>query len=548
DLSDKQRVSASFFWGKNVLDFLSVDEDLRTADFQYHEIEHWGVNASWSARWNNRWSTSVIISNSAYKLNYEYLYQREIIPDEEEEGIIDKAWLKDEDEEDDGEGDEDEEDNENEGDEDEDMEENEEDLEDPNEGDGFFDDRFEDAPDSLQDRGSWNNSLNYTEIKVVQSLSLQNANLDLGFQYNHLEIKYALREENLFDEDKVQAFYEKGSSFALFSDFSLGRGYSYSIDIGSRVNYFEFVDVFTIDPQFSGSYSPTNWFTLKASGGTYHQLIRTLRDFENSISNTSEEIWFVSDAEEIPVIKNQQLNAGFLIQHRGWLFDVEAYTKKLTGLSTFNYSFGSASIDDYEEGEETIRGVDVLLRKRFARHRSWVSYSYSKSESFFEDISDDPFPSSLDQPHKLTISQSYSTPKFEVSLGWTVKSGIPYTAPVSDEAERVITIIAEDDNDADNLEEQYYAIQYDGINNRRLPVYHRLDASFWFFFSGRSPSGFNGKLGISMLNILNQQNVHTRNFFVDDDPDIEENDFVEVFREERYLLGFTPNITLSLRF
>ena len=233
---------------------------------------------------------------------------------------------------------------------------------------------------------------------------------------------------------------------------------------------------------------------------------------------------------------------------RGWLVDIEGYSKKLTGLSTFTYNFGSSSLEDYDEGEEYIYGVDVLVRKRFRRFRSWISYSYSKSMSYFEDISDTRFPSNLDQPHKLTFSQSYSTEQFELSLGWTVKSGIPYTSPVSDVAERVVRVIGADDNDGDVEEEEFFEIQYDGINNNRLPMYNRLDASIWYFFSGGKNTRFQGKIGVSILNILDHQNIQQRSFFVDQDPNDTDAEETDLFSEERYLLGLTPNLTISLKF
>lgn len=552
-INSRHQINASYFSGRNTLDFTSIDQDLRTADFQYHNVQHSGFNLNWKAEVSSNWTSEVSISSSNYSLDFEYLYQREIGNDGNElqkifgnrVNIIQDCDEESEEEcEELGEEEEEEEcDEECEEEEREDEEENEDELEDPNNEDKFFNDRFEEAPDSLQDRGSWNNTLNNTEIKWINRIGLNSGAIVLGAQINFMEFKYSLREENAFEYDDIRAFYEKGNSFAGFTNLNIQLFQNSDLDLGLRLNHFNFVNVTTLDPQLSYRYQ---WdrILLKTSVSRKHQAIRTLQDVENSISNTTEEIWFIADRESIPLIRNEQVMAGFTFSNRGWLLDVEAYHKNLRGLTTIGYSTSGSTIDEFETGTETIQGVDILMRKRFRRLRNWISYSYSKSESNFADLSNTKFTSQLDQPHKLSINTSYSTSRFEFSLGWQYKSGLPFTPLSNEEAIRVEEI---DDNDSDQEAEVYYEIEYGNLNSKRLSNYHRMDASVWYYFSGNTRQ-WTGKLGLSIQNLYNRTNILNKTYFIDQDGVDDEDELVDVYAEQRQLLGFTPNITLSISF
>ncbi len=550
-VNSRNQITGSFFSGKNTLDFTSIDQNQKTADFQYHNVKHAGFNINWKSEFSSNWTSELSVSGSSYNLDFEYLFQREIDGNESQfikqssRNIFSVQDCEEGEEGCDDEEDEEEEecDDECEEEEREDDEENEEELEDPNEEDEFFGDRFENAPDSLQDRGSWNNSLINTEIKWMNRFTYNKGVIALGMQVNFMELKYSLREENAFEFDELRSFYEKGNSFAGFTNINFQPYQRSNLDMGLRLNHFNFVDVTTLDPQFTYS---QQWdrLMLKTSLSRKHQAIRTLQDVENSISNTTEEIWFIADRESIPLIRNEQIMIGLVFNRKGWLLDVEAYHKKLSGLTTLGYSTSGASIDEFETGKETINGIDVLIRKRLKRLRNWISYSYSRSESNFEDLSDNVFVSQLDQPHKLSLNTSYSTAKFEVSLGWQIKSGLPFTPISNEEAVRVESI---DDNDSDSDPEVFYEIEYGQLNSKRLPNYHRMDASVWYYFSGGS-NNWTGKLGLSIQNIYNRTNILNRNYFIDQDGVDDEDEFVDIYTEQRQLLGFTPNLTLSISF
>lgn len=510
----KSHISVSAYSNKNKLDFRTVNQETSSADFQFHEVQSTGINANWENFWSSNFETKLSISHSYYDLEFKFLNQREIL------GINtnpEKLFFKMEDEDEDEEDEEDEE---------------EEDEDDP------FDGGFDSAEDSLSDRGTWTNQIKNTEIRLVNTYSTGPNRFIYGGQLNFLNVRYALKEDNLFEDDFREESSSSGMGYSAFGNYIYGYSQPFTLNSGLRFNYFNFVDVATIDPQLTVTYRPTYWLQLKASAGRSHQHIRTLKDFNSSISSRTEEIWFMADKEEFPLLRNDQVSAGFVIQKNDWLLDVEAYSKKLTGLISVNYNFGGRN--DESQGEDTIKGLDVLLRKRVNNFRSWVSYSYIEAESYFPELDDPRYPSFRDQPHKIQLVNTLSIGAFDLSLGWTFKSGAPYSEPASEQ----LTLVVEQDDDEIETDE-HYEIDWGETNSLRLPNYHRMDASIWYQVPRTTNRKFTAKLGLSILNIYGRENILNRLFYPDD---INSDEEIEIVEEEKFLLGFTPNLSIKLLF
>lgn len=508
----RNHISVSAYTNNNKLDFRTFNAETNSADFQFHEVQSTGINANWENFWSSDFETKLSVSHSYYDLEFNFLNQREIL------GITtdpEKSLFKMKDEDDD---------------EDEEDEEDEED--DP------FDGGFESAEDSLSDSGMWTNGIRNTEIRLINTYTAGINRFIYGGQLNFLTVQYTLKEDNLFEDDFSEKSSTSGLGYSTFGNYILGYNQPFTLNSGLRFNYFNFVDVATLDPQLTITYRPAYWLQLKTSAGRSHQHIRTLKDFNNSISSRTEEIWFMADKDDFPLLRNDQVSAGFVIQKNDWLLDVEAYSKKLTGLISVNYNFGGRN--DESRGEDTINGLDVLLRKRINNFRSWVSYSYLEAESYFSDLDDPRYPSFRDQPHKIQLVNTLSIGAFDLSLGWTFKSGAPYSEPDSEQ----LTLIVEQDDDEIETDE-YYAIDWGETNSLRLPNYHRMDASVWYKVPRTPNRKFTAELGFSILNIYNRENVLNRLFYPDD---INSDEEIEIVEEEKFLLGFTPNLSIKLLF
>ena len=502
--------SISGFASENDLNFDSADDLLNDVNRQTHQVNSWGINGTWEQYWSNKWKSDVSISFANYKLDYNF----ETIQ-VTEDFFIDR-------DDDDFDPDEDEEED------DDDEEEDEEDEDPPL--------RFkmeESTFDTTEDVGRWTNNLSNLEARVSLSRTIDQLGVfTLGSQLNYFDTDYSLLQFDRVEENLNEGDRTRGYGYSLFAEQRITKLEYWKAKAGFRYTYFEYADTFSFDPQISVSYQPVSWFGLKASAGIFTQYLRSLQRFEETITNSTENIWVLSDGEDVPLVRNHQLTAGFLINTDGWLLDVDGYVKEIDGVSATNIP----SIIDEEEfftiGKEHVVGIDVLVRKRFNRYRSWLSYTYSEASSTFLDFDDDTrFSSFLDRPHQFSWTHAINLGQFEFSVGWSYATGLPFTEP---------TGLDEVEEDG----EVFFELLIEDVNSRRLPDYHRLDTSLWYTFPGKRNASWNGRIGLSLLNVYNRENVRSRNFFAGEDED----GVVQVFAEDRRLLGLTPNLSFRISF
>ena len=120
---------------------------------------------------------------------------------------------------------------------------------------------------------------------------------------------------------------------------------------------------------------------------------------------------------------------------------------------------------------------------------------------------------------------------FSFSLGWKIRSGIPYTNALG---------IGTNNNRT--------RIIYDKINDQRLPTYQRLDFSPTFKFKFSKTNKVTGKIGVSLMNVFNKRNILDRKYelkFVNTTLGSEELKLVET---DKISIGFTPNVVFRVTF
>ncbi len=281
----------------------------------------------------------------------------------------------------------------------------------------------------------------------------------------------------------------------------------------------------------------TDDLKIKASGEIKNQAISQLVLFDFNDIGVGNNIWVLADDDDIPVLNNRQITAGFLFEDNGWNIDVEGYYRNIRGLTSFSRGFNNAAgnIDDYEDGTGDTFGLDILLKKRIKNYRFWASYSLSKTDFEFENLQEGKFPGNFDQRHVLTLSNTFSWNRFQFSLGWTLATGKPFSQPTGIE-----TII--DDGDDVNFEPIF-----GDQNNARLDNYHRLDASVVYDFPLGKRQQTNARIGVSVLNIYDHENPLDKIFRVVSESNGDETT-PRIIEETRLGLGMTPNVVFRINF
>lgn len=298
---------------------------------------------------------------------------------------------------------------------------------------------------------------------------------------------------------------------------------------GLRAVNYDLTSQSFLEPRASVRFDLTDRIQLKAAYGRYNQFVA--RVVNENITEGARDFWLLADGQDVGVQSSTHYVAGIAYETPGWLLDIEAYRKKLTGLSEFTLRFSRGTVDIeadnlFFDGDGLARGIEVLLQKKSGRHTGWLSYTLAQVEHTFDGLNDgNPFPALHDQTHEVKLVNALAlSRRWSASATWTFATGKPYTAPIS---EYDLTLL-------DGSEFSY--IHVGEKNALRLPAYHRLDVGVHY----RRPVGSSEiDVGFSVFNLYNRTNVWYREF------DLAESPFVTT---DVTLLGLTPNLSLRLDF
>lgn len=355
--------------------------------------------------------------------------------------------------------------------------------------------------------------------------------LSFGYQFSSNKVKFALSfedsesEEDGFNETNT----ETNNTHAIYSDYEYRNGNKWIVNAGMRANYISVLDEFIVEPRAQFSYNLHPNFKIKFSFERLHQAVSQVVEFNTQEFGLENQIWALADNDIVPLLKSNQFTAGFVYRKKGWNIDIDAYFKDVKGLTSFTLGFDSVNELTFSKGESKIYGLDVLLKKKINKYRTWLSYSLINNKFTFNEINDgNSFSGNFDITHQLTWSHSYEWNNFNLSLGWTIRTGTPFT--------KALGIIETTDN---------VLIDFAEINRNRLPNYHRLDLSATYKFNISQNEKWKGKFGFSLQNIYDKKNILSRTYKTRQS-DI---DGSNILREiNKTSLGITPNVLFRIEF
>ncbi|MBX2829006.1 MAG: TonB-dependent receptor [Flavobacteriaceae bacterium] len=342
----------------------------------------------------------------------------------------------------------------------------------------------------------------------------------LGYQYSLKDVSYAFLETAqlsfVLDSDQTVE-----RTHSLFGNYDYRNPKLFDVAIGVRVNYFQNLDDFRIEPRIFIYKDVFKNVRLQVSGEVRSQIISEIDETVLSDLSLENRLWRLADGNTFPIIKSHQVSAGMVYNNKGWTLDADAYYKKIDGLTALALGFLNPLDSQFHIGEQKIVGADFYIKKDFSSFNTWFSYSINQVRSKYRELNnDDYFTASNSIRHNVTASVTYRLKGFEVALGWNWHTGRPFT--------EAITIPSTDE------------LYFQKINTKRLPNYHRLDISSTYTFRFSKTSPLRGKMGFSIRNLYDKRNYLSREYFGNNNI----NDPVTVV--DRFSLGFTPNFLLRL--
>ncbi len=379
----------------------------------------------------------------------------------------------------------------------------------------------------IRNNGSYeHNDLKDISFKLDNEFKISQSNqLDFGIQaiWNNIDYQFTQNDTlsviNRSDDGVTTSFYLQDRH--TFGDKMIVKG-------GLRSSHYNITNDFYLEPRASMTYLISDRIKLKAAWGKYYQFAN--RIVREDIQQGSRDFWLLADDETVPISSSYHHIAGISYETLGWLFDVEAYYKKLDGLSEYSTrfvptGFGRNQSLTYEEffhtGSGRAKGVELLLQRKVGTFTGWLGYTLGEVKYDFEAFGEEPFFANQDVTHELKLIGSYKLGKFTVGATFIYATGKPYTAPTGFYE---LSLLDETTNDFFEVSDK---------NIVRFPDYHRLDLSGTYdFLLGNTKAS----TGLSLTNLYDRKNTWYNEYEVIEG---------ELLETNVSLLGFTPSIFLT---
>ena len=366
-----------------------------------------------------------------------------------------------------------------------------------------------------------------------------NTKTDLLFGYDFLsnETSYKLNYRADINSDNITNTLQEDSgtnnTHSFFTEFLYDND-NWRINSGLRLNHFDKINKTVIEPRLYIEKRINDGLSFKTSLEQKHQPLSQIIEFQTSSLgfDLENQVWAQVNNSNIPLQKSFQFSLGTVYNKNGWKIDVEPYLKYISGMTSQTRGYNDQTTD-FSKGKGEIFGIDFLINKKIGNYRTWINYSYTKNKFKFIDLENKFFPANHDITNYFSWSHAFKFNNYEFSFGWKHRTGNPFTDVREfriDPNSGSPTIILDTDN----------------INAKRLPKYHRLDASVTYSF--RFPNKWKGKLGFSILNIYNQKNILRRTFTAV--PVVNSNNQVvyQLGKIDKLSLGITPNLVFRVNF
>ena len=359
----------------------------------------------------------------------------------------------------------------------------------------------------------------------------ENHKVKIGYHFSTSDVFFNLFRQGIDDDldDDERDFnstqQNSNTTHTFFGEYVFMPKNKGFLSIGLRASQISVVDNFNLEPRLNVEYPLTDWLRVKATAERRYQAISELVQFEDTQLRLENQVWTLSGIEDIPLLSSTQYSGGVIFNFNDLLIDIDAYSKKIKGLTSFTNGFTNAT-QDFSEGESDIFGIDVLVKKSFNQFNLWTSYTFNDIVYRFNEIQETSFRGNNDITNNFRISGSYDLNNWQFSLGWNYRTGSPFTPVESFD-------IANED------------INFGPINSQRLPNYHRLDASVVHKFNVSKDQRIKGVFSISFQNLYARQVPLSVFYRTDTNP---VSGAEELNRIEQLSLGFTPNATLRVNF
>ncbi len=271
---------------------------------------------------------------------------------------------------------------------------------------------------------------------------------------------------------------------------------------------------FSLQPRVLVNFIINNELSFKSG---YSKMTQPLHLLVNNGASYPVDIWVPAVKAFNPAVSHQFEFGAYYSREQLWEMSSEIYWKTMDGV--LNYRNGESFFYLNENWENKVTrgkgysyGLETLMKKNSGKSTGWIGYNLSWAFRQFDDLNrGKAFPFRYDTRHRLNIVVVHQLSKnIDVSVSWVFATGAPVTlSETAYDGEDLYKNVSY----GGTLEEYLHlynsprapgkAVYYSGLNNYRLPVYHRLDAGINF----TKKKKFGQRIwNISVYNLYNRNN------------------------------------------
>lgn len=216
---------------------------------------------------------------------------------------------------------------------------------------------------------------------------------------------------------------DKSITNSLYIQYNIRSFNKLSLNLGSRATYFDRTNKVYFEPRIFSNYQFNKHLSLKGAFCMNNQYINQLIFFNFDDIAPENHNWAISGSDLPPVMSTQKV-LGVLYSKNDWLFDIEAYQKKIKNILTKG-GFNQENEREQTYGEANIKGIDFLIRKKIKHLSLWTSYSLGEVLWNFDIIGDTSFNAYYDQRHQINTGAVWKKNKISLSSNFKFVSGLP---------------------------------------------------------------------------------------------------------------------------
>ncbi|PCJ80447.1 MAG: TonB-dependent receptor [Bacteroidetes bacterium] len=346
---------------------------------------------------------------------------------------------------------------------------------------------------------------------------------------------------------------ENTTEFGGYIDYTISRG-KLIVQPSIRMQYYSSLAKFRPEPRIGMKYKFNERLRLKLAAGMYSQNVISAnsdRDVVNLFygflagpENLQSE--FVTPSGQTRAVSHSLQTANHVVA--GFEYDiteflnlnVEGYLKQFTQLTNTNRQKLFPDDADHNDVPELLRldyiiesgfaqGVDMVLKFEQKFTYLWLVYGLGNVDRWDGSRWYDPV---FDRRHNVNLVASQDFGKnqeWQASARWSLGSGLPFTQSQGYYQSPNVTDGISSDYITQNAGD--ITIYYAGLNQGRLPTYHRLDLSVKRTFKDVSGGDLDFTAGIT--NVYSRENV----FYIN-----------RITGQRKNQLPFLPSIAIDWKF